>query len=561
LIYKLSIGLFLVLAGWLLHWSYSGLVILYSPPLPLVGPGEFNLWLTYFTLWLPASLVLARLVPAEFADRTISYFGRKKEWLAVAISAVLLTLFYRFGRYFFLRDLPVTDEEYTNQFGGRVLASGKWAVDLDIPIDQMPTLFLINGTDGWTSFDFLGIQIVWAISEITRTGPWIFAVLAAGTAVGMYVLVRDMLGAKWAVVATVIYLFSPMATLLSFTTHAHVVSRFFIVWFLVLWFRGDSNPQNRTWWLCGLCWGASMTCRPAETLMLTAPFLLYSSFQLVKRQTTVQAAGMFLLGVVPFALLYFVHNYGVTGQYWLPPRMAPNDLTTPQGNVGAIAALSDWEVLRRRIIENIVNNVRFTFLYWHGGLGAVLVFFGVVRKKPEMLLVAALMLHALMGLLHDNDGVRVVGPIHFSEWVVYLTVLATLGLKRLKSFERDFNKEMLVALAICGVLVTGVVGFSLRVSNSWHAMFFDFVDQNIPANAIVMAPRNGYFWRTLPLGTHNGSWVFESRSPLPDLSDDILILRYTSGAETSMRRQFPNRDLFILTPHTEPPYIQVERIE
>ena len=56
---------------------------------------------------------------------------------------------------------------------------GKASVPAPEPLDAFPTLFLTSRNGEVTSFDWPGGQAAWAISEITRSGPWIFALAAA----------------------------------------------------------------------------------------------------------------------------------------------------------------------------------------------------------------------------------------------------------------------------------------------------------------------------------------------------------------------------------------------
>lgn len=561
---KSMAGAALILLSALLFLSFSGLTIEYKPPFAAYSPGELNIWVAYFTLWLPGAWMVSQaLMPRVFAvwHRLTQKDVVQNPILGSALATLVLAAIYRVGRRIILCDQPVTDEEFTNQFGGRVLASGHWFAKLDIPHAQMPTLFLLERSEGWTSFDFIGIQAAWAFSELTHTDSWIFAICAGLTVVGMFWAARELFGErKWGLIAALVLAFSPMAWTLSLTTHAHVLSRMFLVWFVWAYARAERTSSVGTWSVAGLLWGAGMITRPAEMLTLTLGLILAFVFGTVRRSP--MAFVGFSAGVLPSVGLAVLHNINVSGVFWQTPRMAEN--TFPNGAMEADtwAFLETPSILARRLADNVLNNIRFGVLYWFGGVGGLFAVNGLSRSRFPLMMVAGMCFHAAVGVLHDNDGVRIVGPIHYSEWVVFLTLLAVFGIRGLVASKyRELVAPLLVSGVITSVLVAGVVSMSIHRSNAWHSKFLEGIDTQIPRNSVVLAPRNAYFWRTLPAGTYNGSWVFETRSPKPDLSDERLILRYTTGAETWAQQRFPDRNIYIVKPSSLPPYVEVIEVQ
>lgn len=562
-------GIILISLGIALGFGQSGFTIQYRSPFAYVSPGEFNIWLVYILFITPGAcaLTLNQSVPNFLTQTNV------KSVPLVMGSVVLgaLTVFYRLARLFFMRDLPVTDEEYSVQFGGRLIASGQWMAELNLDYSSMPTLFLYERDGAWASFDFLGIQLAWAVSELTGTGPWLFALLSAMTVVALFFLLQDVLDdTRWALVGTLIYASSPMATLLSLTTHAHVLSRFILVIFIMLMVRTMKHQTFTNSVLAGFVFGLGVLCRPAEFLTLGLPFILFGGVMILGGRAQWRLGIGFLAGGLPCALILFAHNFALTGQWWTSPRMAPNPYPSPKFEVGALAFVDDPQILIRRLADNLANNVMFTILYWHGLLGGLLAFMGLRGHKISGLLLLGLIFHSTIALLHDNDGVRVVGPIHFSEWVVPLSICATLGIRELwKSICEIGGQEMGRRSMFCvsftlfagAVFATTVIGLSIRASNHWHESFYSYVNSQIPKGAIVLAPRNAYFWQVQPPGSYNGSWVFEARSPKPDLTDDVLYLRYVSGSEHTVAERFPDRRIFLVRPEATPPLISITEFQ
>jgi len=565
-----AFGILWILFGLALGFGHSGFTIQYSPPFAMVSPGEFNIWLAHFVFFTPGSLALLwSLGPKLFAVGQriwvrVGEFTRLHRIICQATLVALISVAYRSGRIFFFRDLPVTDEEYTGQFGGRLLATGRWMVDLDIHPIQMPTLFLLERDGKWAPFDFLGIQLAWAFSEFTQTGLWIFAIAAALTVIIVYLTLREIFdSANWALVGSAIYALSPMVNLLSFSTHAHIFSRFFLALFILFIFRTVRRKQLVDAVALGLAFGCGVLCRPAEIVTLTAPFWFYLGFRTFKERPTLVFA--ILLGGLPTLLVLVWHNIGVSGLWWQTPRMAENPFPNPVLGVPALAFLEEPQILLRRIADNLVNNTMFTLLYWHGAIGCALVAASLSRKTVPFLFLLGLAIHASLALLHDNDGVRVVGPIHFSEWVVYLSVIATFGLQRIYELDPSKAKGVLSRVAapliLVSILSTTILGLSIRSSNAWHEYFYTFIEASLPDGSVVMAPRNAYFWRALPPGYHNGSWVFEARAPKPDFAERVVILRYTTGSEVFALERFPERRVFVAVPSMEDPFVLVTEVE
>ncbi len=559
------LGALLILAGILLGFGNTGFIIEYSPPFSKVSAEELNVWRAHTLFVLPGSALLFYSLPAIRASWTLPKMGLNTKLSSLFVT-LALSFIYRIGRLVFLRDLPVTDEEYTGQLGGRLLAAGKLQHDFNLPHEQMPTLFLFERQDTWSSFDFLGIQLAWMFSELTYTGPWIFCLCSAATVVVFFHVMLDMTGRRdWAMFGAMLLASSPMFTLLSFTTHAHILSRLFFTC-AVLGILRTVKTREPIWAAAaGLSFGAGVLSRPAETLLLTVPFLAWYCRTVWKRESPPSTLFAFILGGLPCAVVLGLHNHAITDSWWLLPRIAPNTFPNPDGGMDSLNFLQAPVLLLRRIADNLVNNVSFTFIYWHGLFGTILFLIGMLDKEARCF-IFGLLLHCTSTLFHDNDGVRVVGPIHFSEWTIPLSAVATLGMTRIAGQMPGRTLKSKFLQAAAGMLVVGstffvvVQGISLRQSNSWHHFFFEFVEGSVPKNSVVLAPRNAYFWSVFPPQGYNRSWVFETRAPKVDLSDEILILRYTTDSESKILRRFPDRRVFIAKPTQSEPFISISEV-
>jgi hypothetical protein len=162
-------------------------------------------------------------------------------------------------------------------------------------------------------------------------------------------------------------------------------------------------------------------------------------------------------------------------------------------------------------------------------------------------------------------GLHIVGPIHYSECAVPLTIIAVHGLANLLRVARSHAvNPRTIASAALVVLIVGLGIFNLRQAAALQeqagiqAAIYDWVDRIRPdpagPKAILLAPQFGATWVHLPGMARIGSWVFEWRRPHPDLRDNLVILHDLPGLETIVRQRFPDRRLYRLVPLSGPPF-------
>src|SRR5262249_49759316 len=142
------------------------------------------------------------------------------------------------------------------------------------PISALPSRYLLLLNGQLSSFDWPGAQVAWAFSELTRSGPWVFA-LSAGLA-GLFVAkaIAQRLGRVWAADGAALFLLSPMMLTLSFSSHAHLLSRGLLA--IAIWAYLAANESKRwAWWVAtGFAIGAAFFCRPMEIACLVLPLVM-----------------------------------------------------------------------------------------------------------------------------------------------------------------------------------------------------------------------------------------------------------------------------------------------
>jgi len=560
---SLLAGCFLVLVFFGLSKTAPGLRITFRGPLSASSPGEIYFWLGHALLLFPASCLLGTGLADIIGPRLlrlrdeIARLGPRDLRVCGVVLFLLTVALARIGRSLVLYDFPITDDEYATQFGGYIFATGRAAARLILPPDAIPTLGLFYSNGFVSRADWPGAQAVWALGELSRLGPFVWAALAAIPVWALAALMRHRLGASWGLAAAIIFLCSPMALMLSFTSHAHLGSRAMLAVALTTYWFADRRGSLRLWLLTGLAFGLAFLFRPLEIIFFSMPLLTAAVIQVVRKAPGYAHAlpGLVLGGIGP-VLLMLAHAYAVTGNPFVPPRLddpaaATQDLLT--------------NALWYRFGANVGYNTFMLAIWFLGPLGIALVSAGVMTDRFTRLLGLGIVAGLGLALLHTNMGLHSVGPIHYSELAVPLTIIAVHGLANVLRAARAHHFDPLrIASVVAVALLLGLGIFNVKHAAALQeqagiqAVIYDWVERSRPdtqgPKVVVLAPQFGSTWIHLPGLVQVGTWVFEWRRPHPDLHDDLVFLRDVPGLEATIRERFPDRRLYRLVLIVGPPF-------
>jgi len=560
---SIAVGAFLVLVFFGLSMTAPGLRITFRPPMTGSSPGEVYFWLGHALLLFPASLLigygLAGLIGPWLVRlrEEVNRLGPRDLGLGVLTLFLIAVAVARLGHFLVLYDFPVTDDEYATQFGGFIFQTGRAATRLILPPNAIPTLGLYYKDAFVARADWPGAQAVWAIGELTHLGPIVWAVLAAIPVGTLAVLVWRRLDAGWGLAAAGIFLCSPMALMLSLTSHAHLGSRAMLALALTGYCFAEQRGTIRHWAVTGFAFGLAFLFRPLEIIFFSMPLLAWAVIQNVRKTPGYSRAivGLALGGLVP-VLLMMTHAYLVTGNPLLPPRLDEPFAATIDQQSSAL-----WY----RFGANTGYNTFMLAIWFLGPLGILLVAAGVMTDRFTRLLGLGVVTALALGLFHTNMGLHTVGPIHYSECAVPLSIIAAHGLANLLRFVRSHLFDPLpVASAVVVALILGLGIFSLRQAAALQeqagiqASVYDWVERvrSDPAgpSVIVLAPQFAAVWLHLPGMGRLGTWVFDWRRPHPDLHDELVILHDLPGLEPIVRERFPDRRIYRLVLLAVPPF-------
>jgi hypothetical protein len=549
------------------------------------GFSEAFFFLAYLLLLLPGMLALgwgcrglvARLT-ARIGPRLAGL--ERRHLLIGALAAGFWLVAARFLRWALLDDLPVTDDEMGVLFAARMWLEGHVTAPAFQSAWGLRLLYVVPVEGGhMTSWDFPGGILAVTLSLLTGLGSWLFAALAAlsGWALAHACRRLDSSWGFW--LALVVWTASPMVWSLSLTEHAHLVSRSLIAFawaLLIAWVaRVDSSkacpqarpahnacPQARSanpvGWrapLLGLCAALAVFTRPAEALLALAPIGLY----LVWRAWNARAwrdVALAALAALLGPILLLAYNASTTGSPWVMPRFLSN-AWAPQ----AVAAESWWS----RVGENLGFNLMMVLIYFVGPVLVPLVAAALSTGKPlAKVAFAAVLLQFGLALLHSNTGVHVVGPIHYSEAAVPLLVLVALGARPLADALGRIGlggaRALAFGVAILGaLLVFGWVHSSTLLDQAGINRAPIAATADLP-RSIVLAEHYPRLWRRRAGFWQTGSSVIEYPFPDPYLRERVLFADPRKADVAVLRRDFPDREIFVLRFAEEGPPFQLERL-
>jgi len=360
-------GDFLILAFFGLGSTAQGLRITFEAAHSASSPGEVYFWLGHALFLFPACCLLGyslapRLGPVlAHSWAALGSLSRRKTFLGLFAIFLLAVFVARVGRIAVLYDLPFTDDEYAVEFGGHIMATGHVTAPRSLPEAALPTLGLYLKDGQISRADWPGAQAVWALAELTRLGPFVWALLAAVPILALGTLMARRLGTGWGFVACIVFLCSPMALMLSLTTHAHLASRAMLALAVAGYWFSQRRGTLGGWTLTGLAFGLGFLCRPLEIVFFSAPLLLWAVAQSLRGMPGYRRAlpGLVLGGIIPL-LLMLAHSYAVTGHPLVPPRMTDSH---------DIAAVTLWV----RFGANMAYNTFMLAIWFLGPLGVILI--------------------------------------------------------------------------------------------------------------------------------------------------------------------------------------------
>lgn len=564
-------GVFLWAAFFFCSYGLIGMSITYMPPWHNFAASELMFWVATLIFLLPGSLFIGSALAPPLLVICLPRLSEMRQANRHRAPAMLLIFALAFlwsvlGHHLVLLGFPITDDENAARLGGQILASGSWRAAVPAAWEAFPKIFFYTheASASYQSFDWPGILFAWAFAELSALDATIFQFAAGLTPALIFWGVERRSGLNAALVAVALYLCAPMAMTLSWTSHAHVLSRCAVagVFALAVSLVGEQAGSGRAlmrWGALGAIWGVGLLIRPLEVFTVCAPVIVLISWQRLKARE-LRAIAALSAGVGVFAALFMYSNYAITGDALVQARFAVLDAGTSAHHKPPLGFLSDPVLLLSRLSNNLVYNIFNLLLWFATPLALPLVWLGARRDAFTHAVALGIIWSLLLTLLHDDFGLHIVGPIHYSEAVIPLVYLFALGLmfifKNLVDHGRRIAVSIVVALVLTGSFVSLWQGFYLYKQARIHQHIYStFEDDPRYNNSVILVPQYGAVWRSIPEFAATGSFVFQWRPVSPSRDEQVIFLHHVPQLIPQLVEQFPQRSFFVMTPIQQPPYL------
>ena len=559
------VGAFFITGFFSLGETYNGLWVRFITPFTNTSDsGESHFWLAHLYYLILATCLLGYglcpvlAAPLMSLKEKIKNLSTRNFIIGLVCLFLAVVVVSKLGNSFVLQGYPITDDEYAAEFGGQVLASGHVKVPVPDWFKAYPERFLMQKDGFYTAFDWPGVQVIWALAIISGLGSIVFSMLAALPYIAIAIIIGIKFGKHWGAVSALMFICSPMAATLTITTHAHLASRAFLSLAILFYYLTTKKEKTVYWGAVGFFAGCSFFHRPFETAFLLLPLLFDVLYRLIKKEMTVKSLIVLLVGVSLPLLVFGLLNNAVTGNPLLPGRFFAKSEIKPRKHTDFLAAFKSIEVFWNRFGANTNYNLMMLMVWFLGPIGVVLVAFGAKFDRFTKILTLCVLSHLCLGLFHDNHGLHMVGPIHYSEDVVFLTIIAMHGLYLIVQRIKRTNFVDLKTFA--SILVFSMV-FGMGTFSAWQmkalneqshiqSEVYGWIDKQDLHNAVVLAPRFYEIWSISEIPARyakTGCVVFEWRMTKPDYSDDVLILRDVNSEIPKLRKAFPDRAFYRMT--------------
>lgn len=488
------IGICIALACFAEFWR--GLAFILGPDIRL-DLGSINFptkrlavaWNLY-ALWGIGAWVGINLTVGDLFKRVADGASASKAgWFyALAVCVGLSFLIACAMRLFVLQGVPLTDDETSYYLASETLSVGRLFGDAPSLPEFFDRGFLVIEAGRMYSQYFIGWPVLLAMASFLHLEYWLSALLGALSAVPLAAILKRHVAPPIAIAGVVVYSTSMMVGVMGALLLTHAASTLFALLFAAWYFRLKAGEISGS--LAGLMgatiFSAAFFIRPSTTLVVCGPFLIASSFYLL-RHWRKNGATIFGFGLAAsiFASLFLWVNRFLYGSWfatgYAPVRAAAEAVSgNPLRDLGlsdrVTMVLNDPSLLVS-LLQSGIARLSYDFL----GLPAVsiLLLLLLVLARPGIRIFAAsvvlsLILHALI----MDFGIDTFGPVHLFELGPCLIVLLCGAADSLPALRIKAEKYLspravsywptagsLAAGLMCLILVSWPTYFSLRVLN------------------------------------------------------------------------------------------------
>ena len=462
--------------------------------------------------------------------------------LAAAFGALLI------GEYVYLKEFLTTDEN-SYIFQAWLFLQGQLSQPAPPGVDSFFHRMVINDEQaGWLS-RYPPAHSVWLMPGVAVDYPRLMIAVAAFISVWFTTLAGERIGVPSWITVGLLFI-SPYFWLMQGSVLSHtsgLAATAMMIWAYFVWLE---DRKINFLVIAGLAWSFLFLNRTFTAFLIAIPFGVHALSMLIQTRTlhnligTAVFAGCSLIGVV----LFFFYNFLTTGDPLLPTYLYYNKL---DGLGFGIRNKPDFDFTPGRGWEYIKFNLSALNVrlwgFWGSLLAwAVLTFLGWKGKGISLMMLSITLLIWFGYGAFWFKGIKEVAPVYYYETMVFIVLLAGLGVTRLMSINWRVPNWGLALASIAALLFVGqaaaktfyIYGVEIIHRHLEKGQYQSMI-KAVPPNSIVLLsgfPRD----------------ILDETSWNPKgIESDPLIMRAGYGSRHLIHHYYSDRNIYHV--HGRPP--------
>ncbi len=471
--------------------------------------------------------------------------------LIAAVGALLI------GELVYLREVTTTDEN-SYLFQAWLFLQGDLKEQCPIIVKSFfHRMIVCDEALGWFS-RYPPSHSIWIMPGVAIGYPHLMTVLAAFVAVYYLIRTGERLGVSVVVTACLI-LISPYFWLMQGSILSHtsgLAATAIMVWAYLVWLQ-DKKIFFAA--VAGLAWAFLFLNRTYTAFLIAIPFAIDALVRFYYTRSWHNFKGTFVFACCSGtgAIFFLLYNYLMSGDPFMPTYL----LYDPEDGLGfgQRHSIKNVSVIHtpQKGLEYIWNNLTTLNVRLYGFFGSLFVLLGLTiigwkQKISPMFFSATLLVWIGYGAFWF-EGIGWVAPVYWYETLVFITLLAGMGIQRLLNKYRSETRLPVSTISIFVLILVGAFSF-----NTFDAAAEEITDrvefrrqyqkiiEDVPSNSILLLGR-----------VHEDIKIERSFNPNGVQSDPLIVIDGL-GVQHALYYLFPDRDLYRLDGHEGEPAKLVE---
>lgn len=462
--------------------------------------------------------------------------------LAAAFGALLI------GEHVYLKELLTTDEN-SYIFQSWLFLQGDLSQPAPPGFQSFFHRMVINDEQaGWLS-RYPPAHSIWLMPGVAVDYPRLMVAVAAFISVWFLTLAGERLGVPlWITIGLLFaspYFWLMQGSVLSHTSGLAATA--LMIWAYLAWLQ---DRRLNLLVIAGLAWSFLFLNRTYTAFLIAIPFGLHALYMLYLSRTLHNLIGTVVFAACSFlgVILFFIYNFLTTGDPFLPTYLYYNKT---DGLGFGIRNVPDFNFTPQRGWEYIQFNLQTLNVRLWGFWGSLLAWLVLTvigwRGKAISLMMFSVVVLVWFGYgAFWFKGISELAPVYYYETMVFIVLLAGLGLHRLLNADWRIPRW---GVAVAGCVLVVFVGqaaaktFYIHGSEIIHRHLekrqYQSMIRAVPPNSIVLLsgfPRD----------------ILDETSWNPKgIESDPLVMRAGYGSRHLLHHYYPDRKVYHV--HGRPP--------